>query len=66
MLIIEQDSLFLLQDAALDNQTLVSPVLASSVGNLSLSDLTENIEFVIQNTEPVDVSTHTHPDKKYK
>lgn len=45
-----------LQDASLDNQTLVSAVLGSSVSNLSISNLTENIEFTIQNSNPVPVS----------
>eukprot|EP00066_Takifugu_rubripes_P017150 XP_011606416.1 PREDICTED: G-protein coupled receptor 64 [Takifugu rubripes] len=43
-------SLFL--DAALSNQTLVGPVLGSSVANLSISNLTENIEFTIRNINP--------------
>ncbi|TNM96440.1 hypothetical protein fugu_016101 [Takifugu bimaculatus] len=43
-------SLFL--DAALSNQTLVGPVLGSSVANLSISNLTENIEFTIRNNNP--------------
>lgn len=49
-----------LQDAALDNQTLVSPVLGSSVANMSMSNLTENIQFTIRNINPVHVSVHTH------
>ncbi|KAM9332658.1 uncharacterized protein adgrg2a [Pholidichthys leucotaenia] len=44
------DALF--QDAALDNNTLVSPVLGCSVANLSLSNLTEKITFTIQNDNP--------------
>ncbi|KAM6900084.1 adhesion G-protein coupled receptor G2 [Xenentodon cancila] len=43
----------LFQDAALDNQTVVSPVLGSSVANLSISNLKENIEFTITNIDPV-------------
>ncbi|XP_029935794.1 adhesion G-protein coupled receptor G2 [Myripristis murdjan] len=43
----------LFQDSALGNQTIVSPVLASSVANLSISNLRENIQFTIRNTEPV-------------
>lgn len=49
-----------LQDAALDNQTLVSPVLGSSVANMSISNLTENIQFTIRNINPIHVSVHTH------
>lgn len=45
-----------LQDAALDNQTLVGPVLGSSVSNLSISNLTEFIRFTIRNVKPVQVS----------
>ncbi|XP_008290530.1 putative GPI-anchored protein PB15E9.01c [Stegastes partitus] len=41
------------QDESLDNQTLVSPILGSSVANLSISNLTENIEFTIRNVNPV-------------
>ncbi|XP_035513031.1 adhesion G-protein coupled receptor G2 [Morone saxatilis] len=43
----------LFQDAALNNQTIVSPVLGSSVANLSISNLSENIEFTIQNINPI-------------
>uniref|UniRef100_UPI003AAC943A uncharacterized protein adgrg2a n=1 Tax=Centroberyx gerrardi TaxID=166262 RepID=UPI003AAC943A len=43
----------LFQDAALDNQTIVSPVLGSSVANLSISNLRENIQFTIQNINPL-------------
>ncbi|KAM6908137.1 adhesion G-protein coupled receptor G2 [Lycodopsis pacificus] len=42
------------QDAALDSETLVSPVLAASVANLSISNLAENIQFTIRNIDPVD------------
>ncbi|XP_028425399.1 adhesion G-protein coupled receptor G2 [Perca flavescens] len=42
----------LFQDAALDNKTLVSPVLAASVTNLSISNLSENIQFTIRNINP--------------
>ncbi|XP_034416593.1 uncharacterized protein LOC117749883 [Cyclopterus lumpus] len=41
------------QDAALDEKTLVSPVLAASVANLSISNLKENIQFTIRNIDPV-------------
>ncbi|XP_034718260.1 adhesion G-protein coupled receptor G2 [Etheostoma cragini] len=41
------------QDASLDNKTLVSPVLAASVTNLSISNLSENIQFTIQNVNHV-------------
>ncbi|KAL6097563.1 adgrg2 [Pungitius sinensis] len=41
------------QDASLDNQTLVSPVLAASVANLSISNLRENIQFTIRNIDPM-------------
>ncbi|XP_071387441.1 adhesion G-protein coupled receptor G4 [Centroberyx affinis] len=43
----------LFQDTALDNQTIVSPVLGSSVANLSISNLRENIQFTIQNINPL-------------
>uniref|UniRef100_H3D7X9 Adhesion G-protein coupled receptor G2 n=1 Tax=Tetraodon nigroviridis TaxID=99883 RepID=H3D7X9_TETNG len=43
-------SLFL--DAAINNQTLVGPVLGSSVANLSISNLTEDIQFTIRNVHP--------------
>ncbi|KAE8279681.1 Adhesion G-protein coupled receptor G2 [Larimichthys crocea] len=39
----------LFQDATLDNQTSVSPILGSSVANLSISNLSENISFTIRN-----------------
>lgn len=45
-----------LQDASLDNKTLVSTVLGSSVANLSISNLSENIEFTIRNSNPAHVS----------
>ncbi|XP_054479347.1 adhesion G-protein coupled receptor G6-like [Anoplopoma fimbria] len=41
------------QDATLDNETLVSPVLAASVANLSISNLAENISFTIRNINPI-------------
>ncbi|XP_006799273.1 adhesion G-protein coupled receptor G2 [Neolamprologus brichardi] len=41
------------KDASLDNKTLVSTVLGSSVANLSISNLSENIEFAIRNSNPV-------------
>ncbi|XP_069552529.1 adhesion G-protein coupled receptor G2-like [Brachyistius frenatus] len=44
------------QDAALDNQTLVSPVLASSVANLSIGNLRENIEYTIRNINPINTN----------
>ncbi|KAK5878212.1 hypothetical protein CesoFtcFv8_025644 [Champsocephalus esox] len=44
----------LFQDDALNNQTLVSPVLAASVTNLSISNLAENIQFTIRNVNPID------------
>ncbi|XP_017269619.1 adhesion G-protein coupled receptor G4 isoform X2 [Kryptolebias marmoratus] len=49
-----KNSLFM--DAALDNQTVVSPVLGSSVANLSINNLKENIKFMIKNTHPVQAS----------
>lgn len=49
-------SSFLSQDAALSNRTLVGPVLGCSVANLSLSNLTENIEFTIRNINPTQAS----------
>ncbi|GLD69160.1 adhesion G-protein coupled receptor G2 isoform X4 [Lates japonicus] len=45
------------QDVALDNNTLVSPVLGSSVANLSISNLTENIQFTIRNINPIDAES---------
>lgn len=45
-----------LQDAALNNQTLVGPVLGSSVANLSISNLTECIQFTIRNINAAQVS----------
>lgn len=51
---------FILQDTALDNQTLVSPVLGCSVANLSISNLTENIQFTIRNVNPPHVNVQTH------
>ncbi|XP_049912804.1 adhesion G-protein coupled receptor G2 [Epinephelus moara] len=44
------------QDAALDNQTIVSPVLAASVANLSISNLKENIQFTIRSINPTDAN----------
>ncbi|KAI3355444.1 hypothetical protein L3Q82_018280 [Scortum barcoo] len=43
----------LFQDASLNNKTLVSPVLGSSVANLSISNLSENIQFTIKNINPI-------------
>ncbi|CAK6968602.1 mucin-3A [Scomber scombrus] len=43
----------LFQDATLKNDTLVSPVLGSSVANMSISNLTQNIHFTIRNINPV-------------
>ncbi|KAK5849973.1 hypothetical protein PBY51_014264 [Eleginops maclovinus] len=43
----------LFQDDALNNQTLVSPVLAASVANLSIRNLAKNIQFTIRNVNPV-------------
>ncbi|XP_054621819.1 mucin-17-like isoform X2 [Dunckerocampus dactyliophorus] len=43
----------LFQDDTLNNQTVVSSVLASSVANLSISNLTENISFTIRNLHPI-------------
>lgn len=51
---------FILQDTALDNQTLVSPVLGCSVANLSISNLTENIQFTIRNVNPPHVNVQMH------
>lgn len=47
---------FFFQDASLNNETLVSPVLAASVANLSVSNLSENIQFTIRNINPINVS----------
>uniref|UniRef100_A0A087XC38 Adhesion G-protein coupled receptor G2 n=1 Tax=Poecilia formosa TaxID=48698 RepID=A0A087XC38_POEFO len=38
---------FLFKDSSLDDQTAVSPVLGSSVANLSISNLQENVTFTI-------------------
>ncbi|KAM9839731.1 uncharacterized protein adgrg2a [Aulostomus maculatus] len=46
----------LFQDTRLNNQTIVSPVLASSVTNMSISNLTENIKFTIHHTNPLHTS----------
>ncbi|XP_030253845.1 adhesion G-protein coupled receptor G2-like, partial [Sparus aurata] len=43
----------LFKDSALDNQITVSPVLGSSVANLSISNLNENISFTIRKTNPI-------------
>ncbi|XP_059183409.1 adhesion G-protein coupled receptor G2 [Centropristis striata] len=43
----------LFQDASLKNETSVSPVLAASVSNLSISNLNENIQFTIRNINPI-------------
>lgn len=47
---------FILQDSGLDNRTAVSPVLGSSVANLSISNLTENITFTITHSNLTQVS----------
>uniref|UniRef100_A0A3B5MA21 G-protein coupled receptors family 2 profile 2 domain-containing protein n=1 Tax=Xiphophorus couchianus TaxID=32473 RepID=A0A3B5MA21_9TELE len=47
---------FILQDSSLDNQTAVSPVLGSSVANLSISNLKENITFTITHSNLTQVS----------
>ncbi|XP_037550295.1 adhesion G-protein coupled receptor G2 [Nematolebias whitei] len=52
-----KNSLF--KDASLDNQTVVSPVLGSSVSNLSISNLRENIKFTIRNNIPVKASNRS-------
>ncbi|XP_067434971.1 adhesion G-protein coupled receptor G4 [Thunnus thynnus] len=41
------------KDAALKNETLVSPVLGASIANMSISNLKENIQFTIRNTNPI-------------
>ncbi|XP_041670676.1 uncharacterized threonine-rich GPI-anchored glycoprotein PJ4664.02 [Cheilinus undulatus] len=46
----------LFQDTTLNNQTIVSPVLGSSIANLSISNLTENIQFTIRNIDPINHS----------
>ncbi|KAK2859713.1 hypothetical protein Q5P01_004333 [Channa striata] len=46
----------LFQDASLKNQTIVSPVLGSSVSNLSIRNLTENVIFTIQNTDHINAN----------
>ncbi|KAJ0059888.1 hypothetical protein NL108_015109, partial [Boleophthalmus pectinirostris] len=43
----------LFMDTTLNDKTVISPVLASSVANLSISNLKENIEFTIRNTDSI-------------
>ncbi|CAG5896221.1 unnamed protein product [Menidia menidia] len=47
----KKSSLF--QDKSLVSQTLISPVLGSSVANLSIRNLRENIKFTIRHIDPV-------------
>ncbi|XP_075872207.1 adhesion G-protein coupled receptor G2-like [Nelusetta ayraudi] len=42
----------LFQDATLNNQTLVSPVLGCSAANLSISNLTKNVQFTVRDLRP--------------
>ncbi|XP_076026537.1 uncharacterized protein adgrg2a [Genypterus blacodes] len=42
----------LFQDPTLKNRTVAGPVLGSSVANLSISNLSENIQFTIRNINP--------------
>ncbi|XP_046880032.1 mucin-12-like [Hypomesus transpacificus] len=42
----------LFQDRGLGERKVISPVLASSVANLSISGLRENIKFTLRNTDP--------------
>ncbi|XP_019740343.1 adhesion G-protein coupled receptor G4 isoform X2 [Hippocampus comes] len=46
----------LFQDDTLNNQTVVTSVLASSVSNVSISNLTDNIRFTIRNSQPIHAS----------
>lgn len=59
-------SALFLQDSALDNQITVSPVLGSSVANLSISNLNENISFTIRKTNPITVSVVAIHNKTIK
>lgn len=52
--------MFFSQDAALNNQTLVSPVLGCSVANLSVSNLAENIQFTIRHPNPKHVGVNNN------
>ncbi|TMS09080.1 Adhesion G-protein coupled receptor G2 [Larimichthys crocea] len=55
----------LFQDATLDNQTSVSPILGSSVANLSISNLSENISYTIRNINfPQDLSRDGLQDRQ--
>ncbi|XP_077592714.1 adhesion G-protein coupled receptor G2-like [Stigmatopora nigra] len=47
----------LFQDPTLSNQTTVSPVLASSVSNMSIGNLSDNIRFTIRNSPHVNVNS---------
>ncbi|XP_077480093.1 adhesion G-protein coupled receptor G2-like [Stigmatopora argus] len=47
----------LFQDSTLSNQTAVSPVLASSISNMSIGNLSDNIRFTIRNSPHVNVNS---------
>ncbi|KAM6953384.1 adhesion G-protein coupled receptor G2 [Aplochiton taeniatus] len=47
-----QTTLFF-QDKSLGERRLISPVLGSSVANLSITNLTENVTFTLRNSQPV-------------
>ncbi|XP_072307429.1 uncharacterized protein [Eucyclogobius newberryi] len=49
----------LFMDKTVNNQTVVSPVLASSVANVSISSLKEDIEFTIRNINPMTMNHST-------
>ncbi|KAM6953382.1 adhesion G-protein coupled receptor G2-like [Aplochiton taeniatus] len=44
------------QDKSLGERRLISPVLGSSVANLSITNLTENVTFTLRHSQPVPVS----------
>ncbi|XP_057679833.1 adhesion G-protein coupled receptor G4-like [Corythoichthys intestinalis] len=46
----------LFQDRTMTNQTAVSPVLASSVSNMSISNLSDNIRFTIRNNRQMNAN----------
>lgn len=40
------------QDATLNNQTVVSPVLGCSAANVSISNLSKNVRFTVRHLQP--------------
>ncbi|KAM6953383.1 adhesion G-protein coupled receptor G2-like [Aplochiton taeniatus] len=55
---------WLFQDKSLGERRLISPVLGSSVANLSITNLTENVTFTLRNSQPVPVLPTT--DRYYR